>query len=66
MFEDFRKTSLDYNSGFINGIMWVAENRNKIGFDDMISMVENILRVNEDIINEDEKRFENCKLNLKN
>ena len=63
---DFRKTSLDYNWGFIDGIMWVAENRNKIGFDEMFSMVESIWKVNDEIISEDEKRFEHLqKQNLK-
>ena len=31
---DFRKTSLDYNWGFIDGIMWVVENRNKVRIED--------------------------------
>ena len=62
---DFRKTSLDYNWGFIDGIMWVAENRNKVGIEDMLAMVDNIWKVNDDIINEDVKRFEQLKTNLK-
>ena len=58
MVQDFTKTSLDYNWGFIDGILWVAEHRNTIEFEDLISMVENIWKANDDIINEDAKRFE--------
>ena len=58
MAANFKETSIDYNWGFIDGILWVAENRNKIEFNDMIAMVENIWKANDDIINADEKRFE--------
>ena len=58
---DFRKTSLDYNWGFIDGIMWVVENRNKVRIEDVIEMVDKILKVNDDIISEDAKRFEQLK-----
>ena len=58
---DFRKTSLDYNWGFIDGIMWVVENRNKVRIEDVIEMVNKIWKVNDDIISEDAKRFEQLK-----
>ena len=58
---DFRKTSLDYNWGFIDGIMWVVENRNKVRIEDVIEMVDKIWKVNDDIISEDAKRFEQLK-----
>lgn len=61
MMPDFHKTSLDYNWGFIDGVLWVTENRNKIEFNEMFSMVENILKANDDIISEDEKRFDQLK-----
>lgn len=65
MEKDFTKTSIEYNLGFIDCLLWVAENKDKIDFEMMMSMVENILKANDDIMNDEEKRFEQLNQFLK-
>ena len=64
MAKDFSKTSLEYNEGFIDGLLWVLNSGNKVGFNDIISMVEGIQKANEKKLIDEEKRFEQLKINL--
>lgn len=64
MAKDFSKTSLEYNEGFIDGLLWVLNSGNKTGLNEIISMVEDIRKANDKKLDEDEKRFEQLKLNL--
>ena len=64
MAKDFSKTSLEYNEGFIDGLLWVLNSGNKTGLNEIISMVEDIRKANDKILNEEEKRFGQLKLNL--
>ena len=57
MAKDFSKTSIEYNEGFIDGLLWVLNSGNKVGLNEIISMVEDIRKANDDIMNEEEKRF---------
>ena len=66
MAKDFTKTSLEYNEGFIDGLLWVLNSGNKTGLNEIISMVENIRKANDEILNEEEKRFGQLKINLEN
>lgn len=61
MTKDFSKTGLDYNEGFIDGLLWVLNSGNKTGLNEIISMVEDIRKANDEILSEDEKRFEQLK-----
>lgn len=58
MAKDFTKTSIEYNWGFIDGLMWVLNSGNKVGLNEIVSMVEDIRKINDEIMNEEEKRFE--------
>ena len=64
MAKDFSKTSLVYNEGFIDGLLWVLNNGNKTGLNEIISMVEDIRKANDEILNDEEKRFGQLKINL--
>lgn len=64
MAKDFSKTSLEYNEGFIDGLLWVLNSGNKTGLNEIISMVEDIRKVNDEKLKEDEKRFAQLKINL--
>ena len=64
MAKDFRKTSLEYNEGFIDGLLWVLNSGNKTGLNEIISMVEDIRKANDEKLKEEEKRFEQLKINL--
>ena len=66
MAKDFSKTSIEYNDGFIDGLLWVLNSGNKTGLNEIISMVEDIRRENDKKLADDEKRFEQLKINLKN
>lgn len=64
MAKDFSKTSLEYNEGFIDGLLWVLNSGNKTGLNEIISMVEDIRKANDEKLDDDEKRFEQLKINL--
>ena len=64
MAKDFSKTSLEYNEGFIDGLLWVLNSGNKIGLNEIISMVEDIRKANDKKLDDEEKRFERLKINL--
>lgn len=61
MAKDFSNTSIEYNNGFIEGLLWVLNSGNKIGLNEIISMVEDIRKANDEKLKEDEKRFEQLK-----
>lgn len=54
MAKDFSKTSLEYNEGFIDGLLWVLNSGNKTGLNEIISMVEDIRKANDKILNDEE------------
>lgn len=64
MAKDFSKTSLEYNEGFIDGLLWVLNGGNKTGLNEIISMVENIRKANDKKLKDEEKRFEQLKINI--
>lgn len=64
MAKDFSKTSLEYNEGFIDGLLWVLNSGNKTGLNEIISMVEDIRKANDKLLSEEEKRFEQLKINF--
>ena len=64
MAKDFSKTSLEYNEGFIDGLLWVLNSGNKTGLNEIISMVEDIRKANDKKLKEEEKLFEQLKINL--
>ena len=64
MAKDFSKTSLEYNEGFIDGLLWVFNSGNKTGLNEIISMVEDIRKANDKKLVDEEKRFEQLKINL--
>ena len=64
MAKDFSKTGIEYNEGFIDGLLWVLNSGNKVGLNEIISMVEDIRKANDKILNDEEKRFEQLKINL--
>lgn len=55
MAKDFSKTSLEYNEGFIDGLLWVLNSGNKIGFNEIISLVEDIQKANDEKLSDEEK-----------
>ena len=57
MAKDFSKTSLEYNEGFIDGLLWVLNSGNKTGLNEIVSMVEDIRKANDEKLKEEEKRF---------
>lgn len=62
MAKDFTKTSIEYNWGFIDGLLWVINSGNKVGLNEIISKVKDIRKANDDIMNEEEKRFEQLEI----
>ena len=64
MAKDFSKTSLEYNEGFIDGLLWVLNSGNKTGLNEIISMVEDIRKANDKKLKDEEKLFEQLKINL--
>ena len=64
MAKDFSKTGLEYNEGFIDGLLWVLNSGNKIGFNEIISAVEDIQKANDEKLSDEEKRFIQLKINL--
>lgn len=64
MAKDFSNTSLEYNDGFIDGLLWVLNSGNKTGLNEIISMVEDIRKANDKKLGDEEKRFEQLKINL--
>ena len=66
MAKDFSKTSLEYNEGFIDGLLWVLNSGNKTGLNEIISTVEDIRKENDKKLADEEKRFGQLKINLEN
>ena len=64
MAKDFSITSIEYNEGFIDGLLWVLNSGNKVGLNEIISKVEEIQKANDKKLEEEEKRFEQLKINL--
>ena len=64
MAKDFSKTSIEYNEGFIDGLLWVLNSGNKTGLNEIISMVENIRKANDEKLCDEEKRFVQLKINI--
>lgn len=64
MAKDFSKTSLEYNEGFIDGLLWVLNSGNKTGLNEIISMVEDVRKANDQKLKAEEKRFNQLKINL--
>ena len=64
MAKDFSKTSLEYNEGFIDGLLWVLNSGNKTGLNEIVSMVKDIRKANDEKLKEEEKRFEQLEINL--
>ena len=64
MAKDFSKTSLEYNEGFIDGLLWVLNSGNKTGLNEIVSMVEDIRKANDEKLSDEEKRFVQLKINL--
>lgn len=61
MAKDFSETSIEYNEGFIDGLLWVLNSGNKTGLNEIISMVEGIRKANDKKLDDEEKRFEQLK-----
>ena len=59
MAKDFSNTSLEYNEGFIDGILWVFNSGNKIGLNEIISMVEDVRKANDEKLKEEENDLGN-------
>lgn len=52
---DFSKTTLEYNEGFIDGLLWVMNNGNKAAVNEIEKMVSDIQKANNKILNGEEK-----------
>lgn len=64
MERDFSKTGLEYNEGFIDGLLWVLNSGNKLCLNEIIAMVQDIRKINDGLMNDEEKRFEKMKINF--
>ena len=64
MAKDFSKTSLEYNEGFIDGLLWALNSGNKTGLDEIVSMVEDIRTADDKKWSDEEKRFVQLKINI--
>lgn len=64
MAKDFNKTSLEYNEGFIDGLLWVLNSGNKVGLNEIISMVEDIRKANDKKLDDEEKQFVQLKISF--
>ena len=60
MAKDFSKTSIEYNEGFIDGLLWVLNSGNGVGLNEIISEVREICKANDKKL-EEEKRLEQLK-----
>ena len=58
MTKDFSKTSIEYNCGFIDGLLWVYDNTNNADSKKILRMVKNVLEANDKLLNDEEKQFE--------
>ena len=58
MTEDFSKTTLEYNEGFIDGLRWVLYSGEVEEADNIVCKIEEIIKANNAIIDEVEKHFE--------
>lgn len=56
MAKDFSETGIEYNWGFIDGLLWVLNSGNKIGMNEIIAKVQDIRKANDEIMNGDERR----------
>ena len=65
MAKDFRETSLEYNEGYIDGLLWVLNSGNKTGLNEIISMVEDIRKANDEKLSDEEKQYEQIKMYFK-
>ena len=45
-------------------ILWVLNSGNKTGLNEIISMVEDVRKANDKILNDEEKRFGQLKINI--
>ena len=54
---DFSKTTLEYNEGFIDGLLWALKNGNKAAPNKILSTIENISKTNNEIVEEEYKRI---------
>lgn len=57
MEKDFTKTSVEYNWGFIDGLLWLVKNGNEAKPDGILAMIENIREINYEIMEEEYKRI---------
>ena len=64
MEKDFTKTSIEYNLGFIDGLLWVLKSKNKTGVGEILSIIENVRKTNSEILEEEFKRI--GRLEIKN
>ena len=60
MAKDFSKTTIEYNEGFIDGLLWVLNSGNKVSLNEIISMVKDIRKADDKKLIDEEKRFEQC------
>lgn len=57
MKKDFTKTSIEYNLGFIDGLLWVLKSKNKTDVGEILSIIENIRKTNSEILEKEFKRI---------
>ena len=57
MAKNFNNTSIEYNLGFADGLLWVLKNGNKKDNSKILSMIENIRKTNDEILMEEYKRI---------
>ena len=56
MEKDFTKTSIEYNLGFIDGLLWALKSKNKTD-GEILSIIENVRKTNSEILEEEFKRI---------
>ncbi len=56
MENNFNNTSIEYNLGFVDGLLWVLKNGNKADNSAILSMIENICKTTDEILEEEYKR----------
>ena len=57
MEKDFRNMSIEYNLGFIDGLLWMIKSGNKAELSEILSLIENIRKTNDEILEEESKRI---------
>ena len=57
MEKDFTKTSIEYNLGFIDGLLWALKSKNKTDVGEILSIIENVRKTNSEILEEEFKRI---------